>query len=132
MIKGVQESGGQLNPSIVISITKAIYGSLNQSADLFENGGPILLLDSWARGVLARLDYVKRKATTTRKMTLEETTKAANDMKIIEEAMKNYHPSLVLEMDETMAPWCNSQDFTYAPRGSARIVIPGLGDKRGC
>ena len=63
--------------------------------------------------MLNSLGYVKRKATTSRKLTdvqlLDTTTKA----KAIEELITQYHPSLVLEMDETKLPWCPSDDFTY-------------------
>jgi hypothetical protein len=76
------------------------------------------------------LNYTKWKATTTRKVTQEEFNDAAKKMKKLEDVIPQYHPSLVLEMDETGIPWCPAQNYTYAPKGQKKIVIPGQCDKR--
>jgi len=112
-------------------LTKAILTSNQEESNLLENGGHLSLTNSWARALLNRLDYVKRKPTTDRKLNANELIVAASKMKIIEDKISLYHPDLVLEMDETLAPWATSNDFTYAPRGANRVVINAKDDKRG-
>ncbi|KAL0225006.1 hypothetical protein RCL1_002918 [Eukaryota sp. TZLM3-RCL] len=46
--------------------------------------------------------------------------------------MKDYHPNMVIEMDETLAPWAPEVDHTYAPVGTKCVAIDGNGDRCGC
>lgn len=64
-------------------------------------------------------------------MSLEESREAAKKAWELEKEIENYHPSLVLQMDETMAPWCPTDNSTYAPKGSSTVRIIGASDKRG-
>jgi hypothetical protein len=99
---------------------------------LFENGGNLKLDKAWARGILDNsLGWTRRKATTDRKLTAEELKVAAQEAAAVIQLAQLYHPDLVVEMDETMAPWCPTDDSTYAEEGSGKIRIAGQNDKRG-
>ena len=45
--------------------------------------------------------------------------------------MRIYHPDLIIEMDETLAPWCPQSNTTYAPEGTPKIRLHAQDDKRG-
>ena len=61
-IKGLGETGGIVNCSIVIAAAKVIFSHKNPRL-LEEHGGPICLSSTWAEPFLRRVGYVKRKST---------------------------------------------------------------------
>ncbi len=125
MIKYTRKSDGKVTPLIIITIARGIMEF--SSADY----KGIELTVHWARALLKKMKWTKRKVTTDRKLTLEELSAAANEAKILVEEMDGYHPDLVLEMDETLAPWAPMDDSTYAPKGESKVSIQGHNDKRG-
>jgi hypothetical protein len=132
MLKAIRDSGGKVKPLIVIAIGRAVVIDAGKGKELAENGGPLELGKEWARGILYNsLGWNKRKSTTDRKLTEEETAEAALEQRKLEELIAQYHPDLVFEMDETLAPWCPQDDYTYAEQGTGRVQMQGSGDKRG-
>lgn len=107
MLIGVRNSGGKVNPTIVIGCATAILAHSGRGQELASNGGPITLSRDWARKILTHhLQWSKRKATTDRKLTEEQWKTAAKGHLQLEERISDYHPALVIEMDETLAPYC--------------------------
>jgi len=89
-----------------------------RSNELLENGGSLHLSIAWAKQILRyHLCWTKRKATTDRKLNEEEKVKAATEHEKLELTCLDYHPALVIEFDETLAPYCPTNPFTYAPVG---------------
>jgi hypothetical protein len=125
MMKRVRNSDGKITPLIVIALG---YGIMRTSESDYEG---IELSVGWARALLKSLNWTKRKVTTDRKLDLEELSSAVNEAKDLDNFMGKYHPALVMEMDETLSPWCPLDDSTYAPKGEKRIAIQGYNDKRG-
>jgi hypothetical protein len=124
MMKKLRRSSAKITPLIICSLGDAI--ALARGGD-----HPVVLGIPWARGLLERLNWTRRKATTTRKLTLDELETAANEAKNLESTLDDYNPSLVITFDETLSPWCPTDDYTYAPCGTEKISIQGGGDKRG-
>ena len=128
----MRKAGSKLNPSIVRGIAIGVMTDAGRQSELKSNGGGLELSRDWARKVLSyHLQWTKRKATTDRKLTADELTKAATAYQDINTKMKEYHPALVIELDETLAPYCPTDGFTYALEGDKRVQIIAQNDKRG-
>jgi hypothetical protein len=132
LLKAIRASGGKVIPMVVQSIGRAVVINSGRGTELFENGGTLKLDLPWARGILDNtLGWSNRKATTDRKLTSEEAVECAREAKALEEKIEQYHPLLVLEMDETLAPWCPQDNTTYAEEGTGRVEMNSQNDKRG-
>ena len=59
-----------ITTSITIVAARAIVRSSDRNLP-FENGGPISITTNWAKSLLFRLNYVKRRGSSTAKMTGE-------------------------------------------------------------
>ena len=69
-VREVRSSGGFVNTAITLAATKGIV--LAEDANmLLQNGGYLNLTSDWAKKLLSRMGLVKRKATTTLKVTAE-------------------------------------------------------------
>jgi hypothetical protein len=68
-IKTLQRSAGIVNRNIYIADVKEILAS-KQPSLLTENGGPLIIKNTWAYSLLRRLKYVKRQGTKTAKKVL--------------------------------------------------------------
>jgi len=123
LIKGIKDSGGTINCNVIISLAQAIVKSSSVEGTHFT--------EAWARSLMRRNNWVLRKSTTDRGMSKEELITAATLMENIRDSFQYYHPDLVLEMDETLAPWSFASNFSFAPCGSKRVTIIGKKDKRG-
>ena len=62
---------------------------------------------------------------------MEQINEAAASYLELESSMQHYHPALIIEIDETLAPYCPLDGYTYAPVGDHRVQIIGQNNKRG-
>ena len=69
-IQAVREAGGVITTSITIAAATAIVRRSDRNL-LSENGGPITLTNNWAKSLLYRLNFVKRRGSSTAKMTVK-------------------------------------------------------------
>ena len=69
-IASLHEAGGVVNTAIVIAAATGIVKQHNSNL-LAANGGHIVLTKHWAQYMLQRMGYVKRKATSKGKVTVE-------------------------------------------------------------
>ena len=60
---GTRQAGGVINRRQILNIAKGVVKSNNPDI-LIEYGGTVELTNRWARGILAGMDWVKRKGTT--------------------------------------------------------------------
>ena len=65
-IKDIRGKGGAKDTTVVIACAEAIVKRVNNKL-LKDNGGPIDLSKTWAKSLLQRIGYVKRKASTSAK-----------------------------------------------------------------
>ena len=63
-IRAIREKQGIINTAITVACGETIVRKTDKKTFLKENGGPIELTKVWAKSLLQRLNFVKRKATT--------------------------------------------------------------------
>ena len=102
---------------------------------LQENGGHIQLTEGWAYSLLKRMNFVMRKASTKTKTSLTqpefERAKKAYLKKIKETVVDGkIPPELLINFDQTGVNIVPGSQWTQAEKGSSRVEITALGDKR--
>ena len=70
MLKAVREGGGVINTAITMAAAAAIVKKQDRII-LAENGGHIRITKTWAKSFLQRIGYVKRRGSSTAKMTIK-------------------------------------------------------------
>ena len=132
-LRAIRESGGAVNTAIGLGAARGIILKLNRTM-LLENGGHVELTKTWARGLLGRMGYVKRKGTTSKSKNLVENF---DDLKasFLEEVsttvvMDEIPPEMILNWDQTGLNLILSSSWTMEQRGAQRVEIMGLNDKR--
>ena len=126
-------SGAVISRKMVVAI--AICGvKATEPKTLKEHGGSLELTEDWARNVLKRMDWVKRKGTAGKveprpkfleeeKFTLQrEISKFVSDHDIPLE--------LALNLDRTLLSFVSPGKYTFDLKGSKRVPIKGVSNKR--
>ena len=131
-VKSLRENGGVVNSRIVMASAEGIVKS-HDSNLLQENGGHIVLSKSWARSVLGRMGYVKRRASTKAKVTAADfdalKAQFVFDIRTIVE-MEDIPPDMIINWDHTGIHYVPVSNWTLAKEGSKRVEIAGAEDKR--
>lgn len=132
-IKTVREGGGVISARIVMAAARGILMSYNR-ARLADFGGDVLITRHWAYALLRRMEFVQRKATTSKsKFTPDDFARVKqqflNDVKTVI-VMENIPPELVINWDQTGIKIVPSSTWTMDKRGSKRVEVAGVGDKR--
>ena len=131
-IQAVRNMGGVVTTTITIAVGRAIVNRADRSL-LAENGGPITLSKSWAKSVLYRLNFVKRRGTATSKITVKNFEELKEqfllDIKAVVE-MEEIPPELVINWDQTGISIVPGSAWTMDLKGSKRVEIVGISDKR--
>ena len=127
----LRSAGAVVNTAIVRAAARGIVSSTNRS-QLYEFGG-LTLSKEWGKSVLRRMGFVKRKANTKVKLSVEDFEKKKDiflaDIKAIV-TMEEIPPKLVLNWDQTGVNIVPASSWTIDRRGSKRVEIGGLDDKR--
>ena len=101
---------------------------------LREHGGDLVLTDKWARGVLEKLTWSKRKVTTGKVdpspqfLAEEKFTFQRNISVLVSE--HDIPPSLIINIDQTLLSYVNTGKYTFSFKGAKNIPIKGVDDKR--
>ena len=69
-IRAIRTMGGVVTTTIMIAAGKAIVSRADRSL-LAENGGPVTLSKNWAKYLVYRLNFVKRRGSSTAKVTVQ-------------------------------------------------------------
>jgi len=97
-----------------------------------ENGGPVKLTRHWAKSLLERMSFVKRKATTAAKINPSHFDELKEqyllDIKVVVEIMK-IPSELVFNWDHTGINIVPGSQWTMEAKGSKRVELVGLDDK---
>lgn len=133
-IRSLRSAGTPVNARIVLAAAEGIVKATDRNM-LADYGGHIQLTLSWAYSLLKRMGFVKRKATLKCKLTLtdEAFEKAKKSyLKKIKRSVKDgkIPPELVINMDQTGIKVIPASEWTQEERGSARVEVAGIGDKR--
>ena len=132
-LRAIRESGGAVNTAIVLGAARGIILKLNRTM-LVENGGHVDLTKAWAKGLLGRMGYVKRRGTTSKSKNLvenfEELKASFLEQVSTTVIMDEIPPELILNWDQTGLNLIPSSSWTMEQRGARRVEITGLNDKR--
>lgn len=132
-IKKIRDSDGAVSNRLVVAGAKGIVLASDKSL-LVENGGHVVLNKYWARSLLARMGYVKRKVSTAAsKLTVDNFEKLKADfltsiVDIVE--MEEIPLELILNSDQTGIRLVPSANYTLEKKGSKRVGLSGVDDKR--
>ena len=129
---GLRKVGGHVNSAVAIAAGRGIVRS-RDSRLLAENGGGIVLSKGWAQLLMSRMGFVKRKACSTAKVTVEN----FEEMKIqflfdiqVFVNMEEIPPDLIINWDHTGINYVPISKWTMEKEGTKRIEIAGVDDKR--
>lgn len=132
-LKKVRDQGGVITASVVVAAARGILLSYDRSK-LLEFGGHIDLSRQWAYSVLSRMKYVRRKSTTSKSKhtpaDFDQLKKSfLNDVASVVN-MEEIPPELILNWDQTGIHLVPASSWTMDKRGSKRVEIKGVNDKR--
>ena len=116
-----------------VAIADAIRIICRKGSNLLaKNRGHIALTKDWAQSLLGRMGFVKRKATTKAKISVEEIDKLKEqflfDIKAIT-ALEDIPESLILNWDQTAIKYVPVPDWIMEKRGNKGVKLAGLDDK---
>ena len=130
-VKKMWEPGAVINYSIIITIVTGIIMAKDRT--LFkENGGTIELGKNWCELISKWLDYIKRKATTTKPiiapgLILEISLTFSNEIKKIVQAHE-IPSKMIINFNQTLLPFLLISNYTLAEKGTSRVSVLGTSD----
>ena len=131
-IQAVREGGGVINTAITMAAATAIVRKADRNL-LAENGGPITITSNWAKSLLYRMNFVKRRGSSTAKMTVTNFEAVKEqfvlDVNAVVE-MEDIPPELVFNWDQTGISVVPGSLWKMEAKGSKRVEIVGISDKR--
>ncbi len=121
-----------INCHVVLGTARALLLK-NNRAMLSDFGGPIYLQKEWARSVLQRMGFSKRRATSTSKVKPTDLEKLKqnyliNIYSIVK--MEDIHDSLIINWDQTSMKIVPTSSWTMEKKGTKRVEIAATDDKR--
>ena len=132
-LRKVRDGGGVVSARIAIAAARGIVLSCEHSR-LVEYGGPVELTKGWAYSLLGRMEFVRRKASTAKsKFTVsnfEGLKRTFLDEVVATVVMEEIPPHLILNWDQTGLKIVPSSSWTMDRRGSRRVELTGVDDKR--
>ncbi len=128
-IRCVREWGGVITSSIVVAAGEAIVKK-HEPKLLAECEG---LTKSWAKSLLYRMQFVQRRSCSTKKTMIqnfeEVKDKYLEDIRVIV-TMEDIPNELIFNWDHTGVQIVPSSSWTYDKKGSKKVEVTGLDDKR--
>ena len=121
-----------VNTRIVIAVAEGVLLSKN-SSKLCSNGGEIVITKCWAKSILGRMGYHKRKGTNAGKISVShfEEVKEHFLADIRAEVLMNDIPDeLIINWDQTLLHIIPTGNWTMNKAGEKIILIANLDDKR--
>lgn len=133
-LQRLRENGTSISTTLVLAAAEGCLLGRDRTV-LVEYGVHVSLTMDWARSLLIRIGYVKRKATTKANTKLQEDEFLRLKTSFLQEivAIVRSHKiplELVINRDETGLQLVPVGNWTVAPEGSRRVEVAGLGDKR--
>ena len=131
-IQAVRERGGVVTTSIAMAAATAIVQKADRNL-LAENGGHIAITNNWAKSLLYRMNFVKRRGSSTAKLTVANFEAVKEQFLIDVNAvveMEDIPSQLVINWDQTGISIVPGSSWTMEAKGSKRVEIVGMGDKR--
>jgi len=131
-INAIREAGGIINTAIVIAAGLGIVKRMDPQL-LEYNGGHVVLQKSWAKYLLAKMKFVKRKATTKKpKFTVgnfeELKVQFLIDIKAVV-TMEDIPEDMIVNWDQTAIKYIPLSNWTMAQEGSKQVEVIGIDNK---
>ena len=131
-IKELRKCGASVSTAVVVATARGII--MNKDANLlYSNGGGIKLTDDWAKSLLSRMGYVKRKACSKAKVNVEHFEKLKKDfLRDIKSlvTMDEIPPDLIINFDQTGINYVPISSWTMEKEGTKRVEVVAKDDKR--
>ena len=131
-IRAVRDSGGPISTTLVLASAKGLFKKANPPI-LIEYGGHLKLEKSWARSILQRMNFTKRKGTKAARHRPEdfEIIQGKFHRRIARRVKKYKIPdALVINWDQTGVEVIPSGKWTMNQKGDKQVEIKGIDDKR--
>ena len=124
--------GGVVSPTVTLAAATGIILAKDTSL-LAENRGEIDLSKEWAQRMMRRMVHVKRKASTGVKVDPEVFKELQgrylSDIRSVVK-MEDIPPDLIINWDQTAIKYVPVSNWTQEQKGSKRVEIAGIDDKR--
>ena len=131
-ISEMRPNGCPINTAIVIDTGQDIVKDYNSNL-LSENGGHLSLAKDWAKNLLKRMNYVKRRSSSIAKVSLDNFDQLKSqfifDIQSIVE-MEEILSNMVINWDQTAIKYVPVSNWTMADEGSQRVEVIAANDKR--
>ena len=131
-VSAVRKSGGSVSTKLVIAGTKGLLQAAKPPI-LAEHGGSVTIDKTWARSLLDRMGYTKRKATKGIKNRPTDLDEIAGKFhrRIGRRVRKFDIPDpLIINWDQTSVEVIPASSWTMHPRGEKQVPVKGTDDKR--
>ena len=126
-VENIRKLGGVVNTAIVLGGAEAIIANKDRTlVDILAPG------KDWAKSLLSRMGFVKRKATTKAKISVKDfearKTTFLNDV-FTTIIMEGIPQELIVNWDHTALHYVPASSWTMEKKGSTRVPIAGIDDK---
>lgn len=131
-IRRMREKGCVINTAIVKAGARGILMSQDRTR-LAEFGGPATLTTAWAKSLLKRMNFTQRRGTTKAKVSVADFSRRKTSFlqEIVDVvSMEEIPMDLIFNWDQTGLNLVPVSSWTMAAKGSKRIEVQGLTDKR--
>ena len=131
-VRGIHEAGGVVTLSIVAAAATAMVRK-DDAKLLAENGGPLSITTNWAKSLLYRMQFVKRRGSTNKKILVHDfeaiKTQFLIDVTAVVQ-MEDIPEDLILNWDHTGVHIVPGSSWTMDSKGQQRVEIAAMNDKR--
>ena len=118
-ITALRDAAGVVNTAIVVAAAEGIVAAADRSL-LRQHGGTLVLTKSWAKSLMIRMGFVKRKGSTAAKLPVAQFEKRREQyLTDIRAAvlMNDIPPSLVINWDQTAIHLVPVSSWTMSRKG---------------
>ena len=130
-LTATHEAGGVVNSEVAIAAAMGIIRKQDSNL-LAQNGGHIALTRDWARSLLGRMGYVKRKANNKAKIAVTDFNELKSQFLIDIRTLRDLEEipdCLVLNWNQTAIKYIPAAEWTMEKQGSNKVKIAGLHSK---
>lgn len=122
-----------MSTTIVLGAARGIILKTNRTL-LAEYGRYVVLTNDWVKTLMQRMGFVKRRGSTSKSKNViehfDELRKQFLDEVMTVTVMEEIPPELILNWDQTGLNVVPSSSWTMAQKGSKRVELTGMDDKR--
>ena len=128
----LRDKGAVVNTAIVQACAEGIVKNYDKRL-LVSNGGHIMLTRDWAKSLLCRLGFVKRRGSTAAKITVTNFEELKEqyllDVKAVVQIEEIPH-EMIVNWDQTGIKYVPVDTWTMEKEGAKRVQVIGADDKR--